>query len=392
MIKGENIICISNTSWFGNYAKSTVQILERLAINNNVLFVEYPFSIKDVISTLRGKQNAPVKRMLGLEKSLQIIDTNVGSKVYDLVMPPVLPLYFLKNEKLFNLLFSINTFIYKQKVKKTIKKLRFENPIVITAYNPFYGLTTLKKLGEKASIYYCYDGVESGFFGKRIFEFENRFSEKVDGIITTSEYLNSEKKKLNDKSYVVKNGVDFPVFQPFAKSEVFENKRKKVGYIGSLDGRFDIDTVENAILKLSDFDFEFTGDLMNAKVKQRLEKYENVKFFPPINQNDVPKLLATYDVGIIPYLVNEVNRNIYPLKINEYLAVGVPLVMNAFADLPEFEGIVSVSLDKENFITKLVEETKNDSIEKIKLRIGFAKSNSWEARTESFSKILEKFI
>lgn len=392
MIKGENIICISNTSWFGNYAKSTVQILERLAIHNNVLFVEYPYSIKDVVSTLRGKQNAPVKRMLGLEKSLQIIDTNVGSKVYDLVLPPVLPLYFLKNEKVFNLLFSINTLIYKRKLKKTIKKLGFKNPIVITAYNPFYGLTTLKKLNEKASIYYCYDGVESGFFGKRIYDFENELSAKVDGIITTSEYLNAEKKKLNANSFVVKNGVDFRVFQPFAKTEVFSNKRKKVGYIGSLDGRFDIDTVENAMAKLSDFDFEFTGDLMNVKVKERLSKYKNVRFFPPINQNEVPKLLATYDVGIIPYLVNEVNKNIYPLKINEYLAVGVPLVMNAFANLPEFEGIVSVSKNKEDFISKLIAETQNDSAEKIQKRIAFAAANSWEARTESFSDILEKFI
>jgi len=97
MIKGENIICISNTSWFGNYAKSTVQILERLAVQNNVLFVEYPYSVKDIVSTLGGKQNAPIKRMLGIEEGLQIIDTNVGTKVYDLVVPPVLPLYFLKN-------------------------------------------------------------------------------------------------------------------------------------------------------------------------------------------------------------------------------------------------------------------------------------------------------
>ncbi len=392
MIKGENIICISNTSWFGNYAKSTVQILERLAVQNNVLFVEYPYSVKDIVSTLGGKQNAPIKRMLGIEEGLQIIDTNVGTKVYDLVVPPVLPLYFLKNEKIFNLLFSINTFIYKWKVKKTIQKLGFKNPIVITAYNPFYGLTTLKKLDEKASIYYCYDGVESGFFGKRIYDYENEFSEKVDGIITTSEHLNIEKKKLNANSYVVKNGVDFKVFQPFAKTNVYTGARKKVGYIGSLDGRFDIDTVENAISKLDHFDFEFTGDLMNAAVKKRLEKYENVTFFPPINQNEVPKLLATYDVGIIPYLVNEVNKNIYPLKINEYLAVGVPLVMNAFAVLPEFEGIVSISYDKVDFIKKLITETQSDSAEKIKIRIDFASSNSWEARAESFSQVLEKFI
>ena len=51
MIKGQQIVCIANTSWFGNYAKSTVQILERLAKHNQVLFIEYPYTIKDIIST-----------------------------------------------------------------------------------------------------------------------------------------------------------------------------------------------------------------------------------------------------------------------------------------------------------------------------------------------------
>ena len=76
MIKGETIICISNTSWFGNYAKSTIQILERLAAENNVLFVEYPYTIKDILSTLKGKQNAPIKRMLGLKNRIHQIETN----------------------------------------------------------------------------------------------------------------------------------------------------------------------------------------------------------------------------------------------------------------------------------------------------------------------------
>ncbi|MEI7503461.1 MAG: hypothetical protein WCJ61_09265, partial [Paludibacter sp.] len=103
-------------------------------------------------------------------------------------------------------------------------------------------------------------------------------------------------------------------------------------------------------------------------------------------------ILATYDVGIIPYIVNDVNRNIYPLKINEYLAVGVPMVMTPFAVLPEFEGIVSISENMADFAKKLEDETKNDTKEKIEQRIKFAATNSWDARTESFSDIIEKFI
>ena len=392
MLQGENIICIANTSWFGNYAKSTVQIMERLARQNNVLFVEYHYSINDILSTIRGKQKAPVERMLGIENRLQLIETNVGTKVYNLVIPGGFPVYFLKNERLFNFLFSINTFIYKSVLKKTIKKLKFDNPIVISAYNPFYGLSMLNKLGEKTHIYYCYDGVESGFFGERIFDFEDKFSKNVKAIITTSDYLNAEKLKVNANSFVVKNGVDFPVFSKFAKTDVLNHDRKKVGFIGSLDPRFDIETVEYVVKNMSHFDFEFTGDMRNEALKSRLQNYPNVKFFDPVKPNDVPELLAKYDVGIIPYIVNDVNKNIYPLKINEYLAVGVPLVMTPFASLPEFKEMVSVSKDKNDFMLKLQAEADNDDNKKIKSRIDFAAANSWEARTESFSRIIEKFI
>ncbi len=392
MLKNQNIICIANTSWFGKYAKSTVQLLERLAIHNRVLFVEYPYTWKDIYATLRGYQQAPVKRMLGFDSKLTEIVTNTGSKVYNLVLPPNLPLFFIKNEVIFNLFFPLNALIYKVALRKAIRMLSFINPIVITAYNPIYGNALLRKFSEKAHIYYCYDGVESVFFGKRIFGIEKSFMQKVDAIITTSDYLKAEKQKFNSNCFVVKNGVDFPVFQKFSKQNVHNNATKKVGFIGSLDPRFDIDTVEYAVKQLPDFVFEFTGDMRNGNMKSRLEKYNNVHFFDPVQPNDVPQLLAQYDVGIIPYIVNEVNKNIYPLKINEYLAVGVPVVMNAFALLPEFDGFVSVAINKDDFVQKLQWEVQNDTAQKIKARVDFASNNSWEARTEAFAGIIEQVI
>lgn len=391
MLQGENIICIANTSWFGNYAKSTVQIMERLARFNNVLFVEYHYTVKDILATWRGKQNAPVKRMLGI-KSLLEIDTNTGSKVFNFVPPAGLPVYFLKNEKIFNVLFRFNTYIYRKALQKVIRKLNFQHPVIITAYNPFYGLSLLNRLGEKTDIYYCYDGVEAGYFGKRIFSVEEIFSKSADAIITTSDFLNNVKLKLNPNSFVVKNGVDFPLFSKYAKREIYTRERKRVGFIGSLDPRFDIETVEYTVRKLSHFDFEFTGDMRNETMKNRLKAYPNVLFFDPVKPDDVPELLAKYDVGIIPYIVNEVNKNIYPLKINEYLAVGVSVVMTPFASLPEFENMVSVSTDKDDFCAKLVLETETDTVKKLSQRIIFASDNSWDARTESFSRIIEKFI
>ncbi len=366
-------------------------LLERIAIHNRVVFVEHHYTWADVWHTFRGRRQAPIAQMLGLKPRLQVIKSSVGSQVYKLVMPPSLPVFFLKNEQLFKRLFGINTFVYSRILKKKLCELGMDNPLVVTAYNPFYGLAMLRKLNEQAHIYYCYDGVEPSYYGQRIFRYEEAFSRQADAIICSSDYLGANKQPLNDRVYVVKNGVNFPLFSNQAKIEPYKRERKKVGFIGSLDSRFDIDTVEYAVQQLTDFDFEFTGDMRNERMRNRLKVYANVSFFAAVKPEQVPALLNRYDVGIIPYLINEVNLNIYPLKINEFLAVGVPVVMNAFADLPEFEGMVTTITSKEAFVEGLLQACQQDTAERISQRIAYAKGNSWDERADAFASILAQY-
>lgn len=391
MIEGKNIICISQTTWHGEFTKSTVQLLSLLAEKNTVVFVEYPFTVKDVVFSVLGKQKAQVARMLGFKKRIKDEKTDTGAIVKHLVMPPVLPVDFIGNESIFRKVFSINTFIYKNQLHQTIKKLKLDNPIIITAYNPMYGLPMINQLNEYLNIYYCYDGMDTQRHNSRIYNIEKQFCKEVDCIITTSDYLNSEKKKLNPNSFVVKNGVDFKLFAPHSKNTVSSIETvKKVGYIGTLDFRFDIDIMEYAIKELPHILFEFTGYLLNHDIQDRLSQYKNAAFFKSVQAHEVPKLLAKYDLGIIPYKMNEVNKNIYPLKINEYLAVGVPVVMTAFANLSDFKSIVKTAETKELFKASIENELKNDTNELIKERIEFAKLNSWESRAIAFSDIIEK--
>lgn len=392
MLENKDIICVSNTTWYGEYTKSTVQLMSRLARNNRVVFVEYPYTIKDLLMACMGKKDAPVKRMLGLKKRLISIHSDVDTSVYNLVMPPVLPVHFLKNNALFEKGIRINGWLYRRALKKVMKRLGISEPIIVNAYNPFFGKPLTGKVKQLADVYYCYDGYDTGRYGDRVYDVDHAFTAEVDAVITTSDYLNNDKLAFNKESYVVKNGVDFDTFVAQQKQEVSSSEKKIVGYIGSLDSRFDIDIVEAAVKQLPDFEFHFTGNLRHQPIKERLEKFDNVKFFGAVGPNDVPALLAGYDVGIIPYTINEYNRNIYPLKINEYLALGVPVVMTAFADLKDFEGMVSVADNSESFIEGLKQETGSDSNEMIVKRREFAGQNSWDNRALEFAKILERAI
>jgi len=392
MISNQDIICVSNTTWYGEYTKSTVQLMARLAKKNRVVFIEYPYTLKDLLLAMLGKKEAPVKRILGLAKRLISIQSDVDTPVYNLVMPPVLPVYFIKNSKLFQFVMSVNAWIYRRYLKKMSKKLQMDKPIIVNAYNPFYGTPLMGKLNQALDVYYCYDGYDVNRYGNRVVAVDNKFSASADAVITTSDYLKQDKLQFTKKSFVVKNGVDYNTFVAHLKSDIHHRSDRVVGYIGSLDQRFDIDKVEYAIQELSNYEFHFTGNLRNLEIKRRLDQYKNVKFLPSVEPNDVPALLATYDVGIIPYTINEYNKNIYPLKINEYFAVGVPVVMTAFADLKDFDGMVSVANDKEDFKLYLVSEIENDSKEKILERKNFSEKNSWDQKAIEFGEILENSI
>lgn len=388
MIKGKDIICISYTTWEGEYTKSTVQLLSLLAKENNVVFIEYPRTVKDLVLGVLGKIKIPVARMLGLQKRVQTITADTGAEVKHVVMPAVLPTASVKNTMLLKLFYNWNTNMYRKQVLKIQKTYGLEKPIILTAFNPVYGLAMIGKLNEHMNIYYCYDGMDLNRNNQETIDKEKEFCKLVDGIITTSDYLNEEKKRYNRKSYVVKNGVDFDLFRPFSKKTVTTKSRKKVGYTGSLDYRFDIDLVEYAVNELPDVVFEFTGGVLNPKVVDRLKSYDNVVFNPAVHASEVPALVSTFDVGIIPYVLSDINKNIYPLKINEYLAIGIPVVMTEFAKLNDFDGMVSVIHSKDDFVESIKREIALDSDERIAERVAFAKTNSWEDRAQQFGALL----
>ena len=186
MIKGKDIICISFTTWEGEFTKSTVQILSLLAKNNNVIFIEYPRTIKDLIKLfLAGRKQLPLK-MLGLKKRLVAIKSNRDTTLKHLVMPPTLPINFIKNKVVYRFFSRINTLLYRKKLQQICKHNQIEAPIVIAAYNPTYGLETIGKLEEFLNVYYCYDGMDMNRNHWNTIEDEKKYSQKVDGIIALS--------------------------------------------------------------------------------------------------------------------------------------------------------------------------------------------------------------
>jgi glycosyltransferase involved in cell wall biosynthesis len=80
-------------------------------------------------------------------------------------------------------------------------------------------------------------------------------------------------------------------------------------------------------------------------------------------------------------LKNTLTKSIYPLKINEYLAAGKPVVSSTFSgDIRTFSESIYLAEDHAGFVEKIAGALEENDPSRIQQRVEIARSNTWEAR------------
>ena len=113
---------------------------------------------------------------------------------------------------------------------------------------------------------------------------------------------------------------------PHFLSEDYESKRSgkgKIGYFGHLTSSwFDWESLIEIAKKLSNFKFEIIGH----SEPDDLVLPENVSLLGPKTHPEINDLAAHWDVAIIPFRIGKLSDAVDPIKIYEYLALGLPTV------------------------------------------------------------------
>ncbi len=116
---------------------------------------------------------------------------------------------------------------------------------------------------------------------------------------------------------------------------------------------------------------------------------------PPINlhflglkpQRQLPAYLAHCDVGLIPWVVNDITQATSPLKVYEYLAMRVPVVA---PNLPPLTGMPGVYLarDRQDFLAK-IELARQLRLPEAQIA-GFIRENNWRARVDRLLELINQ--
>lgn len=110
----------------------------------------------------------------------------------------------------------------------------------------------------------------------------------------------------------------------------------------------------------------------------------NVHFLGLMNQTELPPFLAHSSVALIPFKMGQIVRAVSPLKVFEYLSMGLPVVAS---NMPELAGLpgVTTAATTEEFVaaarTAVGRRPDRDAVTR------FIAEHSWTARVKELEKL-----
>jgi GT2 family glycosyltransferase len=175
-----------------------------------------------------------------------------------------------------------------------------------------------------------------------------RALERAEVVFAVSRPLFEEVRRSRPDAILLPNGVDASRFaadpDPESAPEPIRRARAAgrpvAGYVGALARWVDGDLLVDLARLRPDWDFFLVGEELDRSLTDRLERAPgNLRFLGPRPYAAMPAVLASFDVGLIPFSRGREGQHASPIKLYEYLAAGIPVLSTPS---PETESVPEV--------------------------------------------------
>ena len=393
------IVVLSMSRWDGDYSSTSWSLAKTFAETRTVIYVDYPYTWTEYArkrhsSGIQKRKKALFGRGNGL---VQL--TQYSSNLYALTPPLMFPVNWLPRGKAFDLFSSMTDKVLWKSIKAALEELGQSELILFNAFNPLYLSVPPKDPAIKAVVYQSQDNIRAleTYLRKHGNDAEVIAVQNAQLSIATSKQLQKDLTELSGKQVeYLPNAADFDLF-----TTAFTDRLEKphdlqdishpiIGYTGNICHRVDYDLIQAICLAHPDKNLVMVGPRNHhGHTDIDLDAIPNLHFLGSKKLEQLPSYLAHFDVLILPFLINEVTKSIYPLKINEYLASGKPVVATPFSeDIQTFGKWISLETEHQRFAQTIQKELEEDSLEKTVDRNEVASRNTWENRVGTFWKLL----
>jgi glycosyltransferase involved in cell wall biosynthesis len=287
----------------------------------------------------------------------------------------------------------IATKVNEQLLDKSIRVLRNQRGMKNFQLWTFLPTTSkyIGKMGEAFTVYYCIDEWShfSNLPKEKIVEMETDLCRRSDIVFATATRLLERRAHLNPETHLALHGVDQ---QHFAKALLPETKiaddiaklpRPILGFIGLIQDWVDLELIRYLAEKRKDWTIVLVGkSLVDLS---RVTGLPNVHILGRKPYESLHEYCKGFDLGLIPFVKNELTLNVNPIKLREYLSAGLPVVSTDIPEVARYVGshgnlanACAVATERDEFYAAIDKLLSSDSPAARRARSDAMLEETWE--------------
>ena len=296
------LLCFSHLRW-GFVWQRPQHLLSRAARHYRVFYFEEPVFRADV--------TVP---------ELEIIDTKTGVTL----LVPHLPLGLSGAAANAVLIHLVDDFLAQQR----------KPPDILWYYTPS-ALTFTRHLSARLCFYDCMDQLSAFLHAPdNLSLLEDELFAKADSVTCGGRMLFEDKRQHHSNAHLFPSSIDAAHFR---KARSLRQSRPAhdvpvLGFFGVIDERLDLHLVEEIARARPEWTMQMIGPVAKIDAAS-LPRRPNIFWQGAIDYQDLPDHLAGFDLGIMPFAINEATHFISPTKTPEFLAAGLPLISTPIRDV-----------------------------------------------------------
>ncbi len=392
MIKGQDIVIVGLQPWDIPIGSNCINIALEFSKFNRVLYVNPPL---DRSTFLRSRNDARIKKRIDVIRGKKDGLVRISENLWTLYPKQLAEsINWIQNSSVFNWMNRINNRRFASDIRSAMNRIRMRNCMLFNDQSMIRSFHLKEYLKPDFYVYYIRDNLSTiPYFQRHALEMEKKLIAEADVVAANSSYLASYAAQFNPVARMVGQGCDFSLYHDAVEinKELLHLPRPVIGYTGFLTKvRLDIQLLERLATNRPDWQIVLVGPEDDSFKSSALHTCTNVHFLGNKAPESLPSFIKGFDVAINPQLVNEVTKGNYPRKIDEYLALGRPVVATSTPFMDYFKDFTYLAASPDEFEQMITKALQENTVEKERSRRAFALTHSWEENVEAISRLIEQ--
>jgi glycosyltransferase involved in cell wall biosynthesis len=382
-LRGRDIVCVGFADWDTELWTNQHHLMSRLAQENRVLFVE---SLGLRRPQIAGRDLTRIWRRLrrGLAGPREADGLHVLS-------PLVLPLHGSRTAR------ALNGRLLPWLVRRAARRLGMRAPI-LWAYVP-QAEVLIDALEPSLIVYHCVDDIaaQERIDTSSFRAAENRFTARADLVLASAPALAERLRRVSTNVLDAPNVADTELFSRALRPGAVDPAiaalaSPRIVFTGAIVSiKLDMPLIVELARLRPRWSFALVGPIGPGDPStdvSSLQAEPNIHLLGARSYGELPDVLRGADAGLIPYARNQLTQSIFPMKVYEYLAAGLPVVSTPLPALAGVAGVASAP-DAAGIAALLDTALAQGTPELRAERSMAAAANSWDERLAEIAAAIE---